>query len=129
MDSPLTYSTTTQGRFIILAPGYIDKLVYKAGTGITVAGKVEGVEFVKIGELKYPYVLITPTEMKIFAKEDYQDRYDYPFRRAYPYYDAYGNPLNPYDTFFDPFFGPYYQGLPPYYYPPAFFPPGHHHHD
>jgi outer membrane lipoprotein len=124
MDTPMTNSSESQGRFIILAPGYLDKLVYKPGTGVTVVGKVKGVEKMKIGELDYPYVLISQIEVKTFTPETKLDRRDYPFDNPYGY---------PYDPFLDPgfspFFGPRYPGLPPYYYyPPGFNPPGHHHH-
>lgn len=130
MDEPLAYGNYSQGRFIILAPGYIDKLNYKPGTGITVAGIVKGTEKIKIGELDYPYVLIVPIEMKTFESYDDLYRNKYPYSRNYPYYGPYGPyPPNPYDPFFDPYFGPYYgpyyPGLPPYYYPPGYYPSGH----
>lgn len=134
MDEPLAYGDYSQGRFIILAPGYIDKLIYKPGTGITVAGIVKGVEKMKIGELDYPYVLISPIEMKTFDPDDDLYRDEYPYSRNYPYYGPYGPyPPYPYDPFFDPFldpyYGPYYPGLPPFFYPGGYGSPGHHHHD
>ena len=90
MDMPEPYDQTSRGRFIILAPGFYDKLVYKPGLGITVAGVVRGREFIKIGELNYPYVLLSPIEMQTFDLDDDLYRYDYPYSRHYPYFGPYG---------------------------------------
>ena len=134
MDMPQLYDQTSQGRFIILAPGFYDKLVYKPGIGITVAGVIKGKELIKIGELSYPYVLLSLIEMKTFDLEDDLYRYDYPYMRHYPYFGPYGPyppyPYDPYDPFFDPYYGPYYPGLSPFFYPGGYDPlryRDHHH--
>ncbi len=130
MDMPEAYDKYSRGRFMILAPGFYDKLIYKAGTGITVVGLIKGIENIKIGEMEYPYVLIAPIEMKTFDPGEDLYGYDYPYARGYPYYDPYGPyPPYPYDPFFDPFFfGPYYPGVSPYYYPGGFGPHRRHNH-
>jgi outer membrane lipoprotein len=128
MDQPQSNDQASQGRFLIMAPGYKDPLVYKPDMLITVAGIVKGVKSEKIGEMSYPYVLITPVEMKTFDPAYESDRYDYPYWRDYPFYGPY--PYYPNDPFLDPYYGPYYPGLPPYFYPQGYFPsgyPGHHH--
>jgi outer membrane lipoprotein len=141
MDEPSFYGRSSQGRFIIEAPGFYDKLVYKPGLGITVAGVVKGVMTLKIGELSYPYVLISPIEMKTFDPNDSYDPYsdfDYPYFRNYPYFGPYGpypaypspHSYDSFDPFLDPYYGPYYPGLPPFFYPGGYgYRPqrGHHH--
>ncbi len=84
------------GRFLIKTNDYLDPLVFKINTMITVAGEVEGVETKKIGEMDYKYPVIKPTEIKLFAESD-EDLDSYPYTYA---------PYNPY-------YRPYY----PYYYP------------
>jgi outer membrane lipoprotein len=126
MDMPELYDRSSQGRFIILAPGFYDKLVYKPGLGITVAGVIKGTETIKIEELSYPYILISPIEMRTFGIDEEPDYYDHLYWRDYPYYGPYGPYppylYDPYDPFFDPYFGPYYPGLPPYFYPGGYEP-------
>lgn len=137
MDMPKSYDQKSEGRFIILAPGYYDKLDYKAGVGITVVGSVKGTEKIKIGEMEYLYVLIAPIEMQTFDPDDNLYNYDYPYTRDYPYYGPYGPypsypPPYPYDPFLNPYYGPYFPGMPGFFYPGGYGPkyyPGHHHHD
>lgn len=135
MDQPLRNSPVSQGRFLIMAPGYRDPLLFKPDTQITVAGTIKGVKSELIGEMSYPYVLIAPIEMKTFDADDDYNRYDdYPYLRDYPFYGPYG-PYPPYlhDPFLDPYYGPYYPGLPPFFYPGGFGltprPGYYHHHD
>ncbi len=130
-DRPRAYGKYSQGRFIVLAPGFYDKLIYKPGTGITVVGVVKGIENIKIGEMEYPYVLIAPIEMKTFDPNKDLYSYDYPYSRDYPYYGPYGPyppypPPYPYDPFLDSYYGPYSPGLPSFFYPGGFGPSGGH---
>ncbi len=122
MDQPLRYAETSQGRFLILAPGYVDPLIYKPDMQITVAGTIKGVKREKIGEMSYPYVLVTPIEMKTF-RADEENPTEFPYWYGYPPYG--------YDPYLDPYFGPHFMGpgpfFPPYY--PPYYPSGHHHHD
>ncbi|MBE9532315.1 MAG: Slp family lipoprotein [Proteobacteria bacterium] len=121
MDQPLRYTEASHGRFLIMAPGYLDPLVYTPDMQITVAGTIKGVKSEKIGEMSYPYVLITPIEMKTFRPDD-ENPIEYPYWYGYPPYG--------YDPFMDPYFGPYFMGPGPFFPPsyPLYYPPGHHHH-
>ncbi|MBI2413730.1 MAG: Slp family lipoprotein [Deltaproteobacteria bacterium] len=88
---------SSRGRFIIEAKKYLDANVYKEEKRITVAGVVSRVETRKIGQMDYPFPVITPIEMKLFDKmEPYApDYYSQPY---YPYYGPYSPyyPFNPY---------------------------------
>jgi outer membrane lipoprotein len=124
MDQPLRYASKSQGRFLVMSPGYLDPLLYKADMQITVAGIVSGVKSEKIGEMSYPYVLITPIEMKIFPSDD-ENPDEFPYWYGYPPYG--------FDPYMDPYFGPHFNRSGPYYPPyfPPYYPPGHplgHHH-
>jgi outer membrane lipoprotein len=102
-DRPL--NTVPEGfgrRFIIRAPGFLDKLVYKERKKLTVAGTIIGIERRKIGDALYPYPIIEPLELHLF--ESYREREHDNFYPNYPYW--------PYFSPFDPY-APYY----PYYWP------------
>jgi outer membrane lipoprotein len=110
----------SEGRFVVVADGFLDPAVYHEGIGITVAGTVTGPETVQIDQISYPTVGIKPVEMHLWPKETgyyrgpyYYDRYD-PF-----YYNPYF--YNPY--FYDPWY-PWPRWPAPYY---PYRAPGHHH--
>jgi outer membrane lipoprotein len=87
------------GRFLVSAAGYLDPIVYKPKSGITVAGTVKGVEVKKIGKMDYLYPVLTPLEMHVEEIEA-------------PLYPAAPLPW-PYYPYW-PYYWPYW----PYPYPP-----------
>ena len=106
---------SSRGRFVIEAKKYLDANVFKEEKRVTVAGVVSRLETRKIGQMDYPFPVITPIEMKLFDKME-------PLDFAQPYYPYYGPyspyyPFNPYGPSYP--YGPYPQRYPyPYpYYP------------
>lgn len=88
-----SYSSTKPGklgRFLIKTNEYLDPLIFKLNTMITVAGVVEGVEVKKIGEMDYKYPAIRPVELKLFSvNDDDLDSYPYTYAPYNPYYRPY----------------------------------------
>lgn len=78
----------SEGRFIILAEGYVDPYVFKRGRRITVAGEILGRKVMRLGELEYPYPLLQSKQLYLWG-EYYYSPYPYPY---YPrgYYGYYG---------------------------------------
>lgn len=97
----------SQGRFVIMADGFLDPAVYKSDLGITVAGTVIGPEAVQIESHSYSTVAVNPVEIHLWEKETR------PYYRG-PYYDPFY-----YDPFYyDPFFyGPFYPWPGPHFLP------------
>jgi outer membrane lipoprotein len=76
----------SEGRFIILVPGYVDPYVFRRGRRITVAGEIQGRKVMRLGELEYPYPLLLSKQLYLWGEYYY---YPYPY---YPwgYYGYYG---------------------------------------
>ncbi len=95
-------------RFLIESPGFLDTVIYKPDTGITVAGIVEGVKTGKIGKMDYPYPIVKPLEMHLFDMTEYEYEdvppfwyYPPPFPPYYdPYWPYYRNPYWPYYPYY-----------------------------
>jgi outer membrane lipoprotein len=97
------------GRFLIEAPGFLDTVIYSPEKGLTVAGTVKGILRKRIGDMDYPYPVITPIEIHLLDRPDYRD---IPPWGYYPYYDPYYPyywPYYPRDPFYPygPHYGPY----------------------
>jgi outer membrane lipoprotein len=83
----------SEGRFIILAEGYVDPYVFKRGRRITVAGEILGRKVMRLGELEYPYPLLQSKQLYLWG-EYYYSPYPYPYspwgyyspRWGYPYW-------------------------------------------
>lgn len=87
----------SEGRFLILHPGYLDTAIYSRGRSITVAGIVKGKKTLPLGEIEYTYTVIEPKELHLWEKkvERYYIYYEplwypywywpYPYRRI-PYF-------------------------------------------
>jgi outer membrane lipoprotein len=56
------------GRFLVIAPGYLETEVYRPGRAITVAGRITGVREFPVGETVYPYPLLEPQELHLWAE-------------------------------------------------------------
>ncbi len=72
----------SEGRFIVLAQGYIDPYVFSRGRRITVAGEIEGKKIMKLGELEYPYPVLLSKQLYLWGQYYY---YAYPYYWHYPY--------------------------------------------
>ena len=96
----------TGARFLVEAPGYLDPVIYKPDTSITVAGTVKGIKKKTIGEMEYPYPVLAPLELRIFglrAEVEYQE----PMMLPFWYYPPPYTPYNPYWPYYQPYY-PYY---------------------
>ena len=51
------------GRFLVLAPEYLETTIYGSGRPLTVAGAVRGQRDLPVGETVYHYPLLAPREM------------------------------------------------------------------
>ena len=58
----------SQGRFIVLAQGYVDPYVFRRGRRITVAGEIEGRKVMRLGELEYPYPLLRSKQIYLWGE-------------------------------------------------------------
>ncbi len=57
---------TSRGRFLVEAPGFLDRLIYNPKRGITVAGTIKGTRLKKIGNMSYTYPVVEPVELHLF---------------------------------------------------------------
>ena len=58
------------GRFLVLAPAYLETAIYRPGRALTVAGEVRGQREFPIGEIRYRYPLLAPREMYLWPEGD-----------------------------------------------------------
>ena len=89
-------SDESQGRFIVLYPGYLDTAICRRDREITVAGEIIGQEVLPVDEIEYTYPVLSPREIHLW-REVRMARYPYypypwwwdypywPYRRWYPY--------------------------------------------
>ncbi len=59
----------SKGRFIVVAPGFLDPAIYRPRRKITVVGTVAGKEIRPLGELEYAYPVIDKKEVYIWPPE------------------------------------------------------------
>ncbi len=81
-------SDESQGRFIVLYPGYLDTAIYKRDREITVAGEIIGQKVMPIGHIEYTYPLLSPREIHLWREVG---KVQYPYGpylwwRDYPYW-------------------------------------------
>lgn len=83
-------SDESQGRFIVLHPGYADTAIYRKKREITVAGEITGRKVLPIDEIEYTYPVLFPREIHLWTerpKAEYPYPYwPYPWWWDYPYY-------------------------------------------
>lgn len=76
-------SDQTQGRFLALAPGYLDVEIYKAGREVSVIGQVLRAEDLPLGQTSYRYVIIRADKIILWPKRP-KVTYVYPQYIYYP---------------------------------------------
>lgn len=83
-------SDKSQGRFIVLHPGYLDTAIYRKKREITVAGEITGRKVLPIDEIEYTYPVLFSREIHLWTEEtkaEYPYPYwPYPWWWDYPYY-------------------------------------------
>jgi outer membrane lipoprotein len=69
----------SQGRFLYLYPGYLDKAVYSEGREVTVVGRIKGVENRLLDQIEYSYPFIEGRTVHLWEERLERPRgYDYP---------------------------------------------------
>ena len=66
-DRPLT-DRLSGGRFLLLAPGYLETAVYRPGRAITVVGEVRGQQVLPLDDTTYRYPLLVPRELYLWRE-------------------------------------------------------------
>ena len=61
------------GRFIAIAPGYLETAEYHRGRQITLSGQVIGIRQGSVGEADYLFPLIEPAEIQLWPLEGSRD--------------------------------------------------------
>jgi outer membrane lipoprotein len=56
------------GRFLVIAPEYLETAVYRPGRAITVAGTIQGARELPLGEITYRYPTLTPLELHLWPE-------------------------------------------------------------
>ena len=56
------------GRFLLLAPGYLEAEVYRPGRALSVIGEVKGQQDLPLGETTYVYPVIAPKELHLWPE-------------------------------------------------------------
>ncbi|MGF1547475.1 MAG: Slp family lipoprotein [Thiotrichales bacterium] len=89
----------TDGRFVVLAHGFLDPSVYAKDRQVTVVGEIVGTEPGRIGEFAYQYPVVKADTLHLWEPIRETDWYDYP---SYP---GWYNPwYAPYRSRYDPFY-------------------------
>jgi len=91
----------SEGRFLVLYPGYLDVAIYRPGREITVVGEVYGIRKLSLGEIEYEYPFIKARKIHLWKvrPETIKLYHEYP-----PY----------------PCWGPYLWGYPYWWQTPRF---------
>jgi outer membrane lipoprotein len=61
-------TTNPGGRFLVIAPEYLETAVYRPGRAITVAGTLQGARDLPLGEITYRYPTLTPLELYVWPE-------------------------------------------------------------
>jgi outer membrane lipoprotein len=82
-------SKRSEGRFLVLAEGYLDPYIFREGRVMTVAGEILGKKMRPLGEMEYPYPLLQSKEIYLWSGYRYSyyppPYYSYPWWWSYPY--------------------------------------------
>ena len=63
-------SDNGNGRFIIVMPGYVEPLDYRAGSLITVSGKINGSHAGTVGEANYVFPLVSSAQSHVWTQSE-----------------------------------------------------------
>lgn len=86
----------TEGRFIMVAPDFLDPAVYARGRRVSMVGTVVGGEERPLGGQPYRYVVTRPDQIYLWPlPSPYGYPYPYPYA-GYPYPYSFGRPYWPY---------------------------------
>ena len=86
-DRPVGLLTDSEGRFLILHPGYLETAIFRSGRRITVVGEVTGKKVQLIDEVEYTYPYLTAKFIHIWPEvKEYAYYPSYPYPYYYPYW-------------------------------------------
>ncbi len=71
--------SSSSGRFLILAPGYLEAEVYRPGRPVSVIGEIKGREDRPLGETTYTYPVITPKAVHLWSESELAPRFRFSF--------------------------------------------------
>ncbi len=89
-DAP-RFTDHSEGRFLVVAPDFLDPAVFARGRRLSVVGTVTGNEDRTLGERSYRYVVIGAEQIYLWARDYVGGPYPYPapvpyHRPFWPYY-------------------------------------------
>jgi len=76
----------SEGRFLVVVDRFLDPAIYRPERGLTVAGKVQGSEMRRIGEIDYRYPVIAALELHLWREPLPPSAYPYYYPYGYSYY-------------------------------------------
>ncbi len=94
------HKDVSEGRFLAESKDFLDPEIYGKQREVTIAGTVQGIKFIKLSEMAYPYPVIRAKAIHLWKKAK-----PLPYEPWYPM----GAPWGPWG-----FWGPWYG--PPYWY-------------
>ena len=90
----------SEGRFLALYKGLLEREIYRKGRKVTVAGVVQGEKVMKLGELEYHYPYLLVKEIHLWRQEPVRAYEPYPWGPWDPWW---GDPWFPWYPWYDPF--------------------------
>ena len=113
---------TSQGRFVVKSPIFLDPAVYKKEMPITVAGTISGETERQVGNKTLRVPLVTAKNIFLWQESSYRDGYGYYGGFGYGYGGGFGYP---YGGFFgyDPYYPGAFYGYSPYFRGGGFYSP------
>lgn len=79
----------SEGRFLVLVDQFLDPAIYRSGRDITVAGEFQGTATRRLGEIDYPYPVITGSELYLWKDPISAPVYPYPYYWRWWHYPGY----------------------------------------
>jgi outer membrane lipoprotein len=86
----------SQGRFLAEYDGFLDSEIYKKGREVTVAGVVQGLKVMKLGETEYRYPYLRIKEIHLWEKREPRVYDPYPWYPVGRPWGAWGGWYGPY---------------------------------
>ena len=78
---------TSEGRFLILCPDYLDAAIYRQGREVTVVGEIQGVKKLPLGEIEYVYPFLKSKKIHLWKvrPESVDVYHHFPYPYSYPF--------------------------------------------
>jgi outer membrane lipoprotein len=84
------HTDVSAGRFLARYNGYLDPAIFSEGRGVTVAGRVQGVEKRKLSQTMYPYPVLEVQELYLWQEPETYPRarwgWGFYYGPGYPFY-------------------------------------------